>query len=395
MRIPAGPVIAIVVTVVMLVAAELLLGWLAPFPDPYLAEKRIARYVPSAHRPDLELAIEIEDGLPGVDPVHPGRVNLFHTNGYGFRGDALAMPKPADEVRVFVVGGSTTENIALDDTQDMSRLMQERLQDVEHERGGDRTWKVYNAGKSGDRSYDHLAMVSQRIAHLEPDVIVVFAGINDLMAGLFGVDYTHMSPMVLSRGRLLRLLASDSQLFRRGHAVARRFLRRSDEDVQQTIAFKTNYAEKAELQRGYAVVDETPPTDTLAYAQNLRSIAAVGKAAGARVVFMTQATSWGAPPEAEVVRWQWMRLRRGQTWSLDAMQGTMSRYNDAMREVAATSDAGLVDLPAHVEPTVAYFFDDCHFNVAGARAAALLLAPAVADAVTPAPLTRGEVAPGP
>lgn len=384
MRIPAGPLVAIVVTIVMVVAAELLLGWLAPFPDPYLGEKRVSPYVPSAHLPNLELGIEIEEGLPGVDPVHPGRVNVFSTNGWGFRGDELAVPKPPGEVRVFVVGGSTTENNALDDSQDMSRRLQEWLQRVEAEAGGDRVWKVYNAGKSGDRSYDHLAMVSQRIAHLEPDVIVIFAGINDLMAGLFGVDYTLRVPVEMTRERLLRLLASESQLFRRTHAVARRFLRRSPREIQQTIAFRTNYAEKAELQRGYPVVDETPPADTPAYARNLRSIAAVGRAAGARVVFMTQATTWSAPPGAEVVRWHWMRLRDGRTWSLASMDAAMRRYNDAMRAVAASEGLPLVDLPAHVEPTVGYFFDDCHFNVAGARAAADVLAPAVRQAFAPA-----------
>ena len=127
MKIPAGPVIAVLVTAIMMVAAELMLGWLAPFPDPYLAEKRVARYVPSAHVPDLAYGIEIEEGLPGVVPVHTGRVNQFSTDNFGFRGDELRVPKPADEVRVFVVGGSTTENISLDDTQDMSRLLQELL----------------------------------------------------------------------------------------------------------------------------------------------------------------------------------------------------------------------------------------------------------------------------
>ena len=387
MKIPAGPAIAVLVTAIMVVAAELMLGWLAPFPDPYLAEKRIARYVPSAHLPDLAYGIEIEEGLPGVVPVHAGRVNQFSTDNFGFRGDELMVPKPANEVRVFVIGGSTTENISLDDTQDMSRLLQEILQETERAGGSNRTWKVYNAGKSGDRSYDHLAMVSQRIAHLQPDVVVVFAGINDLFAGLFGVDYTHMAPLELSRGRMLRLLASESQLFRRAHAVARRFARRSPIEIQQTIAFKTNYAEKARLQRSYPEVDETPPTNVPAYAQNLDSIAAVARAAGARVVLMTQATSWSAPADAEIVGWQWMRLRRSRTWSGAAMGAALELYNDAMREIAGEQQLALVDLPTLVEPSTRHFFDDCHFNVEGARTAAQALAPAVRQSLdAPAPI---------
>jgi hypothetical protein len=29
--------------------------------------------------------------------------------------------------------------------------------------------RVYGAGRSGDKSFDHVAMVAHRIAHLEPD----------------------------------------------------------------------------------------------------------------------------------------------------------------------------------------------------------------------------------
>jgi lysophospholipase L1-like esterase len=394
MKIPAGPIIAVVVTVVLVVLAELALGWLAPFPDPYLADKRIARYVPSAHVPNVEYRIQIEEGLPGFDPVHPGRVNVFTTNNYGFRGDELEIPKPADEVRVFVVGGSTTESLALDDSQDMSRVLQGLLQAGEVERAGTRVWKVYNAGKSGDRSYDHLAMVSQRIVHLQPDVVVVFAGINDLLAGMFQVDYTHMQPMELTRDRTLRLLASESQLFRRAHAVARRFLRQSTTDVQQTIAFQTNYADKAALQRSYREVDDEPITNVAAYERNLHSIVAVARAAGAEVVLMTQASTWASDDDTDARYWHWMRLRRARTYAEAPMDSALEAYNDAMRRIAADDGnggaPGLLDLPALLPKTLQYFHDDVHFNVEGARAAAVALQPLIDQVVgrRQAPETR-------
>ena len=156
---------------VSLVAAEILLRVLAPLPDPYARYKELPR-APSPILRELPLSFfletEAEPGLPGVPP----RRRRFTTNNVGFRGGFLARPKPAAEYRVFMVGGSTTECLYLDDTEAVTFILQEELN---RRMGGKRQWRVYNAGKSGNRSYDHLAMISQRIVHLEPDMIIVFA----------------------------------------------------------------------------------------------------------------------------------------------------------------------------------------------------------------------------
>ena len=218
MKVPVGPLVSVAIGLVLLLLAEVGLAVFAPVPDPHAAERIVPGYVPSAHMPDQRYGIAIEGGLPGVEPVN-GRVNYFTTNNMGFRGDALVRPKPADEWRIFTVGGSTMECLVLDDSRDLSRVLQDQLQTAH----ADRAVRVYNAGKSGDRSYDHLAMVSQRIAHLEPDVVVVFAGINDLLAGIFSVDYLHMERERIDGGDALRWLAAESQLYRRLNAAARRF----------------------------------------------------------------------------------------------------------------------------------------------------------------------------
>src|SRR5262249_39851803 len=99
-----------------LVVAETLLRVLAPIPDPYARYKEL----PGSPSPILRefpanffLETEAEPGLPGV----PVRRRRFTTNNVGFRGGFLARPKPTAEYRVFMVGGSTTECVYLDDTE--------------------------------------------------------------------------------------------------------------------------------------------------------------------------------------------------------------------------------------------------------------------------------------
>lgn len=370
MRIPAGPLVALAICLVLVVTAEFTLAWVAPLPDPYAAQRRMPGFIPSAHEPQQLYRIVIEPNLPGVDPVHDNRVNEFSTNNLGFRGDDLVRPKPADELRIFTVGGSTMECIVLDDSRDPSRLLQGTLDALL----GARDVRVYNAGKSGDRSYDHLAMVSQRIAHLEPDVLVIFAGVNDLLAGLFGVDYLHLEARQMGSRDLLKFLAGESQLYRRFYAAARRFRRRTAREIQETIEFETNYAEKAALQRSFPAIETPPRVDLNSYATNLRSILAVGRAAGARVVFMTQPTTWNSKVDPEASQWHWMRLRQGGIYREDLMDAALERYNDVMRDLAATEHVQLVDLAATMPKSLEFFYDDVHFNDAGARAAAAALA---------------------
>src|SRR5262249_34797705 len=149
-----------------------------------------------------------EDGLPGMKGP-----NVFTTNNMGFRGDDLIMPKPANELRIFMVGGSSTECLYLDDARTITRVLQDKLS---REPANNLTVKVYNAGKSGDAIDDHCSMIVHRIVHLQPDVIILFAGINDLTRSMRNYDYLHYLPDTPpDRFRYLKYLATESQIVRR------------------------------------------------------------------------------------------------------------------------------------------------------------------------------------
>ncbi len=151
--------VAVVVSL-CLISSELVLRFLAPVSDPYDYLKRpesFNHYVKSWPG-NYHLQTEAEPSLPGIEErAH------FTTNKVGFRGGEIKRPKPKNEFRVFLIGGSTTECMYIDDDQaidralgrDLNRLLPNVL-----------SARVFNTGRGGLKSDDHVAMLAQRIVHL-------------------------------------------------------------------------------------------------------------------------------------------------------------------------------------------------------------------------------------
>jgi lysophospholipase L1-like esterase len=349
---------------------EVMLRIFHPLPDPYRMRKVASEipwpgspYVPSAFPANYRRVQHAEPGLPGVDTL-PHR---FSTNNYGYRGDSLAMPKPAGEVRVFMVGGSTTECIVLDDSAAVSARLQQHLRallpgvDV----------RVYGAGKSGDRSWDHVAMTGHRIAHLQPDVVIVFAGVNDALAAVTGRDYLlRGDPQPIGAGWLVRELATETQ-------VARLFQAALGNSNPADVDVHTHYRAAVRYVGKLPLTDRKPPENTPPYADNLRSLAGIVRANHARPVFMTQATSWNTP-DPRLRRWHWMLggSHRYREADLDALMG---RYNDVMKAVGTEQAVPVFDFASSVPKSTDVFYDDVHFNTRGADTAAALLARFIVD----------------
>lgn len=134
--------LALVTVALCLGVAELLLQRVWPISDPYASYKKlhVNRYIPSEFPPGYRVTTRAEPGLPGIEGD-----KTFSVNNMGFRGDELVTPKPDDEYRIFMIGGSTTECFYLDDSEAVTRILQDSLQTASP--GLD--VKVYNAGKSG------------------------------------------------------------------------------------------------------------------------------------------------------------------------------------------------------------------------------------------------------
>ncbi|MCA1815418.1 MAG: SGNH/GDSL hydrolase family protein [Acidobacteria bacterium] len=359
------PAVSLATLLVCLLLGELCLELFAPVPDPYGRAKHVQpvnQYVRYEFPPNFSFATEPEEGLPGVHGH-----NLFTTNNAGFRGDYLATPKPGGEFRVFVIGGSTVECLYLDDAKSLTRVLQDELS--AHAPAGVNV-KVYGAGKSGAASDDHVAMITERIVHLEPDLVVVFSGVNDLTRSIYDYDYLHYLPQ--GEGQKLPLwhmLATEFQLPRRLVYLKAR-LSPGESRALEELPARSDYREKVRIRAAAPRTDARPRVETNAYAANLRTIIGVARAHNIRLVLMTQPSSWNSAVDPSAQGWHWITYRRGVTYREDYMDEALESFDDQTRRLSADNSVPLYDAAKSLPKSLEIFYDDVHFNENGARAAA-------------------------
>jgi hypothetical protein len=96
-------------------------------------------------------------------------------NSQGYRGDPIPTPKAKGEFRIFCLGGSTTYTTV---AEHPSQAYPAALETELHKRGYDHV-RVINAGAEGWTTFESLINFQLRVADFEPDMIVVYHGIND------------------------------------------------------------------------------------------------------------------------------------------------------------------------------------------------------------------------
>lgn len=366
----AKPALAIGLSLICVLVAEFALRRIAPLQDPYAADKvpreSINQYIKSEHSKNLRLVTEPEADLPGLRGP-----NVFTTNNLGFRGDDLIVPKPANEFRIFMVGGSTTECLYLDDSKTVTRVLQNELN---KQQATNVAVRVYGAGKSGDASDDHCSMIVHRIVQLQPDMIIVFAGINDLTRGIVNYDYLHyVKDAPTERFRQLKYLATESQIVRRFYYLFRPKPQNITQ-VFQEIQLRSDFKGSVRVCNSLPISNERPRVDLAAYANNLRTIAGVARAHGIKLVLMTQQATWNGPDNANLKEWQWLLCRSGARYREDYMNEALTALNDQTREVAREFSVPVYDLALSMPKSRDFFYDDVHFNDRGAQEAAMDLA---------------------
>jgi len=105
---------------------------------------------------------------------HKATVNI---NNHGFRGPEFSIEKPEDVYRIFLVGGSTTASLrAPSDKVTSAGYLQSKIDEMNLEN----KIEVINAGIPGFQSNQELKLIKNRIVDLNPDLIIIYDGTNDI-----------------------------------------------------------------------------------------------------------------------------------------------------------------------------------------------------------------------
>ncbi|WP_420573598.1 SGNH/GDSL hydrolase family protein [Kordia sp.] len=351
---------------VLLVLIEAVL-WFIPVADPYENAKKNMFYPPignmyieSQFDPNLNLEFATEDGLLGFENYK--ETTKFTINNYGFRGDELVMPKPNNEYRIFAIGGSSTESLYIDDADVWTQVLQENLN-----QGNDSTTvKVYNAGKSGDNIQDHLAMLSHRIVHLQPDEVIVFCGINDVTRLMLDknplkFNVTKQESKEVSFGKMLGVFLYEFQIPRRLY-----YAFKSEEEALETIEIESNYKKKVKKTQARPVENQLPETDYGNYANKLKSLIGICQANDIKLIFATQVVTWDTEEEA-LKNWHWMTSRGGIRYNAKKLQQKVDSINAITVEESMKYSIPVFKTDSIISKTSTYLYDDCHFNPAGSK----------------------------
>ncbi len=277
---------------------------------------------------------------PGASAERLGTRITINSDGY--RGPPLRQGAQ----RVLCLGGSTTFCVRVSDGDTWPVKLQEKLASAPNG-----PIDVVNGGVSGYSSAENLIQFALRDHYLNPSLVILYQGLNDLRsshAPQFSTDYS------------------------RFHGAAQAHVLDLDWKEGHSILALRHY-----LNKFLAGIRGPKPEDPSArksspdprirevYRSNLRSIAALARAYKTRIIFVPQVLRYSRFEGPE----KWLPFVKEET-----VVEQMAVLNDAMREVAEECSLPFFGAVLSAPWEDADFADPCHLSPQGCDRMASLLA---------------------
>ena len=298
-------------------------------------------------------------------------------NHLGFRGDDVSAEKPEDTFRIVAVGGSTTYSVHVEDYRDSYPNL---LNDYLHNAGFDSV-EVINAGVAGYSSYDNLISISFRVLPLEPDLIIIYQGFNDIdkrfvypSARYLGDNSGAEAPSISDRvmpgiweySTYLRILGiragyihSHGELDLHGNRMAQsnyslEFKRQVNRGTYPSGIFE-------EASAGKMLADNPP----IHFQRNLVTMLGISESHNVDVLLVTMVLSKDFHARTGSAR--------GKFYSNEVLQSAMAQHNDITRRIAESTETPLFDMAIEFPDDPALLTDGLHMNAEGNRVRAQLI----------------------
>ena len=133
-------------------------------------------WTPNCYAADLDLYEPHPTRGSEFRPEFRLRSGVFQiaVNRWGLRGPNISRKKPAGVTRIAILGGSSVFGYFVNDGQEAARVLEQTL-----DKPG-RAVQVLNAGVPGYNLFQTLGRFEERVAPLEPDIVILYLGWNDL-----------------------------------------------------------------------------------------------------------------------------------------------------------------------------------------------------------------------
>ncbi len=334
---------------------------------------------PALWPPGQEALLEPDPVLvPGI--YGPG---TFTGNDVGLRGPNY--PTSDSVFKIIAVGGSTTESLYLDDTEEWTHVLMDRLNlnqdNVE-------VWAA-NAGQSGRNTIDHLELLRTLPVLSEADLLVFLVGLNDLQPSLSMEGASTQELLELNSSEFIRQVLNGGKRQRPSRPYFKRselfnVLKRSSANIIDDIAPPSvltrfgvgpgSYFKVKRRQRASADVVPLPDLNTGLgeYRERLILLANECGLRELRCLFLTQPSMW----RSDLPDYEKSLLWFGWVQGVDEPLGylsvsdlaiAMDSYNQTLLDMCSEEGLECYDLAADVPKDVTSFYDDVHFNENGSR----------------------------
>jgi lysophospholipase L1-like esterase len=282
-------------------------------------------------------------------PVPDGRFGSIHINSRGFRGPEITVPKPPSTVRIAFLGASTTYCAEVSSNENVwPHLVTKALQS----KWAEGAFDYVNGGVPGYTTLTSLKNLQIRIAPLQPDVIVIYEGHNDLSGN--GLELA-IEQGLASKPAEMELLwpAKYSLLW---------YL------VEKNLLIMRNQQTALQAE-GKLRIDRDKLDGP--FRRDLRELVAASQRSARLVVLVTltyrlrKDQSPQEKKEAAVTNVFYMPYI-----SADGLIDVVENYNDVIREVANEKGTLLVEGDKGIPGNKEYFADSVHFTDKGSQAQA-------------------------
>ncbi|MEO8627120.1 MAG: GDSL-type esterase/lipase family protein [Betaproteobacteria bacterium] len=314
-------------------------------------------------------------GLPGVlDESH------IRINGQGLRGDLV---KASDTPKILAIGGSTTEDIVLNESQTWTGQTQSNLR-----RCQPNAW-VGNMGKAGTNARHHVLQMDKvlpRLPHL--DRVLLLVGLNDML-----FDFKIHHPQTLDADWDLRqsfmyapsgppTLLGRSAVYQIVSALwtNRAKLAEKEAALVRTVDFGVmmeRYKARRKLVAPEDLITQVPDMQEplQRYRHALNQLVDIGDKFATRITLLTQPALWKPRMnDREIAQLyagglngvdQWFVDPHNKWYTANAMATMLAAYNAVTLDVCKSRGLDCIDLGNLLPKESDFFYDDFHYSQAG------------------------------
>lgn len=330
--------------------------------DRYIEKRRASTLVYSAH-PLHHHHLKANQSLE----VYGSHIEIGPHN---LRGKVPQNPKPKEELRIFVMGGSSVFDAAA------APSWPQRLGPAIEAKGGPKV-TTFNGGVPGFSSRETVALYKDKVRFFKPDIVVLYQGWNDakyMMSFKEEVDVEDFYLLPTHHNETYRFLNSPRPT--RNWLAFTRMLSDFGSDSSMREQVKLGRATDAELRDRDLDVRWAETEGMKYWRSNIRDFVNAVKSDGATPILVPQGTLVTADLSAEQrarVRYKFVQVGHA-----DIVEIT-DEMNGVLAQVAQTSGTPFLDVRAEINGEPSYFNDHVHLTDAGSRA----VADAVAAALVP------------